>query len=387
MSVSKRADTGRWRARYRGPDGRQRSRDFDTKAEGQRWASEQQRRVRRNEWTDPDAGRATVSDMYPVWMATLTLKPKTRETYEHLWLRIVEPRWGNVRLTAITPTDARAWVASMTGARGNPAGASTKRQAFHVLSGILDAAVLERRLLTNPAREGVVGRANFLPRAVRSERKRFLTPSEVERLAEETGPHRVLILVMAYTGMRWGEVTALRVRDVDLLRMRAHVERNASWLATGLQYVAPKTHQSRAVPLPPFLREDLQELLAGKAVDDLLFTTINGRPLDPSNFRTQVLAAASRRAGLERVTAHDLRHTAASIAIQSGADVKVVQRMLGHASAAMTLDVYADLFEDRLGEVAEAMSEARARALEASVRPGATLMVGLKAVKEGDNPA
>lgn len=378
MSVSKRADTGRWRARYRGPDGKQRSKDFDTKAAATTWANEQDRRVRRNEWTDPDAGRATVADMYQPWIDSRELKPKTRDTYERLWRSMVEPRWGKVRLTGVTTSDVRAWVVGMEGLRGGPAGASLRRQAFHVLSGILDTAVADRRLLTNPARVGSAGRAGFLPRVTRTERKRYLSHGDVAALAREAGDYGTLVQLMAYTGLRWGEATALRVGDVDPLQLRIHVERNASDVGGRILYVAPKTHQIRSVPMPAFLRDMVTAQMAGKASDELLFTSPLGTPLRLSNFRAGVLLPACKRAGLRQITAHDLRHTAASLAVSSGADVKIVQRMLGHASAAMTLDVYADLFEDRLDEVADALSEARNRALEASVRPGPPPVVSIE---------
>ena len=80
-----------------------------------------------------------------------------------------------------------------------------------------------------------------------------------------------------------------------------------------------------------------------------------------SNFRHRVLVPATRAAGLEGVSAHDLRHTAASLAIAAGANVKVVQQMLGHASAAMTLDVYAGLFGDDLETVADSLDAAARR--------------------------
>ena len=121
----------------------------------------------------------------------------------------------------------------------------------------------------------------------------------------------------------------------------------------------PKTHQRREVPTPKFLAADLARHLHGKQPDDLVFAGIrNSQPLRVSIFRT-TFDAAARAIGVPDLHPHELRHTAASLAIASGADVKVVQQMLGHGSATMTLDTYGHLFEDRLDEVGDAMGRAR----------------------------
>ena len=126
----------------------------------------------------------------------------------------------------------------------------------------------------------------------------------------------------------------------------------------------PKTHERRQVPLPAFLCEPLGRLMEAKARDALLFTTTTGSPLDRGNWSQRVLDAACREAGIDRITPHDLRHTAASLAVASGANVKGVQRMLGHSSAALTLDTYAGLFDGHLDEVAERMNEGAMRAMQ-----------------------
>ena len=125
----------------------------------------------------------------------------------------------------------------------------------------------------------------------------------------------------------------------------------------------PKTHASRSVPYPDFLEPALRAGLRGKAPDQLLFGE-GDEHLRLPNSKDGWFAAAVRRArkidpDLPHITPHDLRHTAASLAISAGANVKAVQRMLGHASAAMTLDTYADLFDDDLDYVAQALSRAR----------------------------
>jgi integrase len=99
----------------------------------------------------------------------------------------------------------------------------------------------------------------------------------------------------------------------------------------------------------------LTEVMAGKPADALVFTTWRGKPLRNLNFRRDVFDPAARAASLDGLTPHELRHTAASLAVAAGANVKSVQRMLGHGSAAMTLDVYSGLFDDDLDGVADRM--------------------------------
>jgi integrase len=125
----------------------------------------------------------------------------------------------------------------------------------------------------------------------------------------------------------------------------------------------PKGHERRDVPIPAFLVAELAEHVRGKLPDDLVFPGARGGVLRAPVFRRAGFAAAAESIGVPGMHPHELRHTAASLAIASGADVKVVQQMLGHASAAMTLDQYGDLFGDRLDEVAAAMDAARAAAV------------------------
>lgn len=122
-----------------------------------------------------------------------------------------------------------------------------------------------------------------------------------------------------------------------------------------------KTHQRRVVVLPRFLVDPLAEHLKDREPDDLVFSAPNGGVLRDSNFRHRVLAPAAESVGLAGLSPHDLRHTAASLAIAAGANVKVVQQMMGHASAAMTLDVYAGLFGDDPDSVAESLDAAARR--------------------------
>jgi integrase len=188
-----------------------------------------------------------------------------------------------------------------------------------------------------------------------------LTHDQDSSLAAAAGPYALHVLFLAYTGLRWGEFAALRVKHVDLLRRRVSVVESASEIGGVIVFGPTKNHQRRAVVLPRLLIDPLAAHIDGKDPEDFVFPAPGGGVLRNSNFRHRVLTPAARAAGFDGLSAHDLRHTATSLAIAAGANVKVVQQMLGHASAAMTLDVYAGLFGDDLDSVADSLDAAARR--------------------------
>jgi integrase len=350
--------TFRYRARYRDPSGRQHERRFPRKVDAQRWLDEATSALVTRTWTAPERGRVTVAEWAERWLAAQTgIKPSTQYRYATLLRAHVLPTWSNHRLTDVTHADVATWVAQVQKDGSAP---GTVRQAHRVFSLLLDLAVRDGRIPRNPA-ERVP-----LPRIVRGE-PRFLTRDEVEILAEAAGEDGDVIRLLAHTGLRFGELAALRVRRVDFLRRRLTIAESATEVAGELVFGTPKTHQQRTVPLPAELVEPLARRCEGKQPDDLLVTTAAGTPLRLRNWRRMVWNPAVEAAGLMDVTPHDLRHTAASLAVASGAHAKSVQRMLGHASAAMTLDVYSGLFDDDLAALADRMDAAARAAAEGRV--------------------
>ena len=179
-------------------------------------------------------------------------------------------------------------------------------------------------------------------------------------------------------------MAALRVRNLDLLHRRALIAEAVADVNGHAVFGTPKTHQRRQVPVPRFLAEELAAHVAGKEPSDFVFAAEQGGVLHLRNFRRTSFDPAVRAAGLEGLTPHALRHTAASLAIASGANVKVVQTMLGHQSATMTLDLYGHLLNDQLDEVADAMDAARAA--EASARRPAVTVASLPTVRSAGGP-
>jgi integrase len=254
----------------------------------------------------------------------------------------------------VRPSSVRAWVAKLV---KDGVGTATIENAYGILRMIMGAAVEDGRLPRNPC-EGVK-----LPMRAHADRG-YLNHDQVRALAAAVGADGgLVVLFLAYTGLRWGEAAALRVQDFDMLRRRVNVSRSVTEAGGGLTWKTPKGHERRSVPFPATIAERLAELMEGKPRDALVFTNRRGDVLRVSNWRARVFAPAvavcqKRDPTFPTVTPHDLRHTAASLAISAGANVKSVQRMLGHSSAALTLDTYTDLFDDDLDAVAGALDAA-----------------------------
>ncbi len=250
-SIAKRAD-GRWRARYRNEAGKEIARHFARKIDAQRWLDSVTTAVVTGSYVDPSMSRVTVGDWARKWLDTKTnLKATTRRDYESLLAAHILPRWGDCVLADVRHEDVTGWVADLS-ARG--LSASRVRAAHVALSQMLKLAVRSGRLARNPA-EYV-----SLPRVHRSD-KRYLTHEEVELLAGAAGYGRAAVLFLAYTGVRYGEMAALRVGRLDLLRRRATITEAVAEVASRPVFSTPKTHQARAVPIPRFLVDELAQLV------------------------------------------------------------------------------------------------------------------------------
>jgi integrase len=357
--IEKRSRNGkiRWVARYADPDGVRRAKTFDRKTDATNFLAQNKTALMTGSYVDPARGKITAGAWADKWLKTQGhLKPSTYARYAGIVTKHIRPRWGNVPLAKIAHEDVAEWISSI---RLAPASVTYIHRVLYLM---LELAVRSGRITRNPA-HGV-----RLPR-VPGPTKRFLTREEVFRLAdcaaeypipEVGGQYRVLVLVLAFCGLRWGEAAGLKCSKVDTFRRRLEITETLSEVGGHLIWSSPKNHQARSVPIPNFLVDMLAELIATKSAietDDLVFTTWRGKPLRNLNFRRDVFDRAADDAGLHGLTPHELRHTAASLAVSAGANVKAIQKMLGHASAAMTLDVYSGLFDDDLDGVAERLDQ------------------------------
>lgn len=345
------ANGKRYRVRYRKPDNTQTDRrGFKTKREAEDYLASVQVSKLRGEWIDPTRSRITVGEWAEKWYAAqLQLKATTLSNYRYTLDAQIIPTWGKVRLPDVGHADVQAWVTSLSATR-KPA---SVKQIYLVLAGVMKYAIRDGRLSRNPC-DGIQ-----LPRLVREQRG-YLSHSQVRELAAACGDYGDIVLFLSYTGLRWGEMAALKIGRLDMTRRRIDVAEAVSPARGQLVWSTPKSHSSRSVPFPAFLTDALLARCSGRLRDDLVFVGPDGGVLRSGNFRRRQFASAvalmqERDPSFPYIAPHDLRHTAASLAVSAGANVKAVQRMLGHASAAMTLDVYADLFDDDLDAVAIAL--------------------------------
>lgn len=351
----------RYRVRYRKPDKTQTDkRGFRTKRDAELFLASITVSKATGQYVDPTAGRATIAQLGPAWLAKKeSLKPSSYRPLELAWRVYVLPKWGRVAASDVTASDVEAWITQLGAgkapaqrlggrANGKRLSASSVLRAVGVLAGILDDAKRDGRIHGNPARG-----AENLPKKTGKAHRRYLTDVEVMRLAGAIAdPTRsTLVVMLAYTGLRWSEAIGLRVRDLNMLRRRLHVRRPVVEIDGIFHEGEPKSWERRTVAFPAFLDVALASLCIGKGPDDTVFSDGPNYLRQPHTSKSWFLTGL-RAADIERLTPHDLRHTAASLAVSARANVKVLQRMLGHKSAAMTLDTYADLFDDDLDTVA-----------------------------------
>lgn len=350
----------RYRVRYRTPEGKQTDkRGFETKKAAEAFANQVEVSILRGEFIAHSDGRVTIGELGPEWLARQRghMKPSAFAPLETAWRRRVLPEWGEHSISQIRPSEVQAWVTNLGIATADekPVGASVIIRTFGVLAAILDDAVKDRLILANPAR------GTKLPKKTRKH-SIYLSHEQVWELAHNSREYKPLVLLLAYTGIRWGEMRALRGADVDLIRKRIHVRRNVVRVGTVDIEGTPKNHKSRTVPIPATVAMELRTYGARIGGEELFFPgEQEGEFFKRPHQRFGWWVKAVDATACPRITPHDLRHTAASLAVQAGANVKAVQKMLGHSSAAMTLDVYADLFDDDLEAVATSLDSAIAK--------------------------
>lgn len=279
-----------WEARYRGSDGRERSRSFRTKGEAQRFLAGVEAQLQRGEWRNPALARTTLGAWVDEWMATTVhLRPATRALYEYLLRCHVLPRFGSCQLGRIAPVDVRAWLAELKTSGLSP---STIRKAFRVLSGALGAAVECNLIGHSPC-------APIKPPPEPSHEMRFLSAQEVAELADAIGPdYEALVYTAAYTGLRWGELAGLRRKRVDLLRRTITVVEQLTEVNGSLSFGPPKTKAGRRrVAVPRFVVKHLEHQLAEHSepgADGLVFPATGSGPMRRSNFNRCLATGAER---------------------------------------------------------------------------------------------
>ena len=311
----------------------------------------------------PASGTETLATFLAVWLEATrsSLRPQTWSTYErHLRLHVL-PYAGRIRLAKLQPYDLQALY------RGRLEEGLSSTTVHHV------HAILHRAL-GQAVRWGTVPRnvADLVdpPRMSRFE-MRALTAGEVRRLLDAARGDRLeaLYVLAVSTGMRRGELLALHWQDVDLPLRRASVTGTMQRTPEGLVIGQPKTSKSRRLVMLSDMAlralerrreiEIAERASAGPLWYEtgLIFPNAIGRPLEPGNLLRRSYWPLLQRAGLPRMRFHDLRHTAATIMLSRGVHPKVASEILGHATVAITLDLYSHVTESMQAEAAQLMDE------------------------------
>jgi integrase len=345
-----------WRVRYRGPDGRERSRSFARKVDADKFAATTAADLVRGQWIDPEGARTR----FGVWAdrvmaSTVDQRPSTRARDESYYRNHVAPTFGALPLGAIDHLSVRDWIATLSASGLAPA---TVHKCHQVLAKVMRAAVDAGLIAASPCER------QALPKIEREE-MRFLGPDEVATLAAAMDArYRPLVLVGAYGGLRAGELFGLRRSRVDLLRGRVDVVETLVEVRGHHHFGPPKTRAGhRSVPLPRSVVDELGAHVAALEPGDLVFPAPERGPMRASLFRRRMWAPATQAAGLDGLRMHDLRHSAVALWIAAGAGPKEIAVRAGHSSVSVVLDRYGHLLpgtEERVTDALDVMARGAA---------------------------
>jgi integrase len=357
---ARRLASGRWQARYTVCYQRfVAPRTFATKRAVEAFLAEARVAIDRGTWVDPNAGRVTLAVYATRWLEERALlRSRTRELYEGLLRLHVLPALGDVELGRLAPARIRTWHASLLKA-GKP-GRPTTAKTYRLLRTILATAVEDELLTRNPCTLKGAG-------VERTPERPVAAIEQVYALADAVDPcFRALVLTATFTGLRLGELRALRRSNLDLLHATVRVVEQIQELADGTLVLGPpKTDAgTRTVAIPKVLLPELEAHLgrySGPGADGLVFPGTRHQPLRRATLYT-AWNRARRAVGLPGFRFHDLRHTGNTLAASAGASTKELMVRMGHASARAAL-IYQHATRERDATIASALSDAIERTL------------------------
>ncbi|WP_405931072.1 tyrosine-type recombinase/integrase [Streptomyces sp. NBC_00827] len=361
MANIQKRPNGKWRARYRDLDGKEHARHFERKVDAQRWLDEVTTSMVTGLYVDPRAGKISFEKYATKWEAEqIAGEAGTRITDNALRLHLI-PALGPYAMASLRRSHIQALFKKLS----EKLGPGSVRNVYDVLVRVMTAAVEDKVIPVTPCK-----RITLPP--IPDDEITPPTVAQVEAMYGAMPPYiRSAIVVLAGSGLRIGELLGLKLSDVDFKRGTIRVDRQR--LQSGL-IGPPKTGKSRrTVPVGEVVTDALLAHLAARPSKDWLFTMEEGEPLNYRRWKTEwncarkALQAAENEAAeregrkpveLPHMVTHDLRHFYASALIAGGASVKQVQLVLGHASAVITLRIYAHLWpgeEDRTRTVMDAV--------------------------------
>lgn len=368
---------GRWRARYRAPDGRELSKTFDTRRDADRWLATVETAKIRGDWVAPELGKTTFGAYAPTWLATkAAVSARTLINVEGRLRNHATPFFGEMPLAAIRPSHVRAWVADLTASGLAPA---TVKGAYLTASQVFRAAEVDRLIARTPC----VGIE--MPRDRNRSEMRFLSAAEVAALADAIDDrYRPLIYTAAYAGMRAGEIGALKVDRLNVLSGTVSVVAAVSEVRGELVTGPTKTGRPRALTVPRFLAEMLGEHIGRYPSEaGFVFTAGEGGQVRHRNFVRRhfqpacvaaglgemVQAEGATKARFEGLRFHDLRHTCAALLLSNGRNLHEVKDYLGHSSIRVTSDRYGHLLPEAREALANVLDGVYREAPAACPRP------------------
>lgn len=371
---------GQYRAKWRDPSGRQRSKNFTTKREARDFLASIRTSTTNGTYVDPQAGRVRFAEHAAAWLASRSGEATSRARDESMMRTHVIPQWGDWQLAKIDHLSVQSWVSELA-RRRSPA---TVAEALRLTSGVLRSAVRNRLIPFNPCEDVTMPR-----RRKQDHDDRVITRDQLtsELLPVVPERYRLFVATTAWTGLRWGEAVGLQSDALDLAAGTLRVIRTVVEVGGNTDYKPyPKTGAGRrTVPLPRWLVPQLREHVAGYGLGErgLVFPNAVGKPLRRTLFRSRIWRPSLVRAGLlgsvsktgsreftgrwtgddgrtgsltrstyaaavKAVAAaagtglrfHDLRHSYATWLVDDGVPPNMVQRVMGHESVTTTLQLY-----------------------------------------------
>jgi len=367
--TKRRTTTGelRYQAHYRDTTGAKRiGGTYSSRREAMQAATRAEHTIEGGSWVDPRSGRITFADyVESVWLPSRHLEVSTMAGYRSYLDRHFLPYFGRRKMTAILPSTVQDWVTSAADSGLSP---SSIRKYHVMLHSVFKRAVRDRVLASNPC-EGTE-----LPKVI-AHKARILTPAEYDQLfAQIPDRYRLLVMVDIETGLRWGELIALRPRHIDFPRRTITVEQTIVEVSkkhspTGERMIVkdyPKDDEPRTLRVSQPLLDALAAHIQSTEIrrDELLFTSTGergGNPISRNTFRTRVWLPALHASGLDfHVRVHDLRHAHASWLLAGGADLETVMERMGH-SQIMTTQKYLHTLPDAQDKALAAFESVRRR--------------------------
>lgn len=331
----------RWRAVWT-EDGRERKQSFVVKDAATKFLADKTLNGPAN-----PAAELTLGEIWPGYRSTKNrIGAGSQQAYDAAWAHHIRDRWEDVRAADVTAAALREWIPSLLTVHGRPLSASYEGYLMGVMKAILEHAVEANAITTNPMGRVKRRKKKHAPR-------RYLTVAQADALLEAVKPHDLIVLFMLRTGARRGEAATVRVADLDTRRRRVRIQ---SGIDGDGGHGDTKTGEHRDVPVGPDLLARLKTAAKGKPRDAYLMPDPDGNAWTRHKWRP-VWNKVRGASGIPDFDTHELRHTGVSWAIHAGANVKTIQRMVGHASAAQTLDTYAHLWDDELDVVVSRVDE------------------------------